>query len=531
MPVPFSNEDVAPVAAGAGGVGRRQLLSAMAGVAGLGLVSSMAYCRQQRSAPLLDLGTIAKLSGILDARSFGVTMSGRTDDSMAMQAAIDAAHAASKMLLVPGGVALLGKPLRLQGRSVRLLGVGMDRTILRAGSRMDVMVDVRETKDKIVSPFEIEGMWLDGAGLAETALAIRYRHHSVLRDMLCTGARIGVHETDSWLSRRYNCRVEHHQTGWLIERNGHSSLWEGCSFVGCREAHLVIDTPGQTEPSSALTFRSCDVEFGRGTGVRVGNGVTVAFENCYIGENIGGVIFDNAGQTTVCGGAVFFGHAPGSALIRPTNGLIRFLNVKINGQNSGSLASLVTPSNGTGKIDLRGVAPSFPIAGDPTLPGQPLITDDVNVIVAPHGRDWDSVTRGCSVDRVANGTIGIRLRCKSAALAAQFGASAPLPTDRNLAEQAVSAIVVYAASVPLTLQAVGGAVNDRPSFSQVLGTLPASSNERTYLKLDERLADRRFTHVEIVGPAAVGNWMTLEAISLAPRPDASNTTLDLTVAR
>ncbi len=531
--MPFSDNGGPRRPAGQNGIARRRLLAGMGATAGLGLVSSAAYCHRQQDASVPDLGTIAKLSGILDASRFGVTMSGRTDDSAALQAAIDAAHAARKMLLIPGGVALLHRPLRLQGRAVRLLGVGMDRTVLRAAAAMDVMIDVREAEDKIVSPFEIEGLWLDGAGQARTALAIRYRHHSVLRDMLCTDAGTGIHEADCWLSRRYNCRVERHRTGWLVERNGHSSLWEGCSFVGCDEVHLAIDTPGQSEPSSALTFRGCDVEFGRGTGVLIGKGVVAAFENCYIGENIGGVVFDNAGLTTVTGGIAFFGHLPGTALVRPVDGIVRLHEMKVSGQTHGSLASLVASSGGAGRIDIRAIAPAFPISGDPTVPGRPLAPGKVVGLVAPHGRDWRSFGRGCTVVRTASGSTGIRLLCNTTSNGAQFGANVPLPTDRTASGRPVSAIVIYAASVPLTLQAVSIVADDpaSPAFSQTLGILPPSVSDRTYFKLDERLADRPFTHLEIVGPAAVGSWMTIESVTFTPRPDAANTSLDLTVAQ
>lgn len=529
--MPSSDKDAAPTTGNAG-IGRRRLLAGMGGIAGLGLASSASYCHSQQDKAAPDLGTIAKLSGILDAATFGVTMSGRTDDSAALQAAIDAAHDARKMLLIPGGVALLRKPLRLQGRSVRLLGVGMDRTILRAAAAMDVMIDVRETEDKVVSPFEMEGLWLDGAGLADTTLAIRYRHHSVLRDMLCTSAKTGIHETDCWLSRRYNCRVERHRIGWLVERNGHSSSWEGCSFVGCDDVHLAIDTPGQSEPSSALTFRSCDVEFGKGTGVRIGKGVVAAFENCYVGENMGGVVFDNAGLTTVSGGVVFFGHLPNTALVNPVGGTIRLREVKIAGQTHASLSSFVTASGGAGKIDIRAVTPAFPIAGNPTLPGRPLTAGSAANTVAPHGRDWRGFGRGCAIERSAIGIAGARLRCRTAGSGAQFGANTPLPTDHMISGQPVLAIIVYAASVPLTLQAVGATDGDpaNPAFSQVLGVLPPSSGERTYLKLDERLADRPFTHLEIVGSAGANSWMTLESIAFTFRTDAANQALDLLMA-
>jgi len=98
--------------------------------------------------------------------------------------------------------------------------------------------------------------------------------------------------------------------------------------------------------------------------------------------------------------------------------------------------------------------------------------------------------------------------------------------------QPVLAIIVYAASVPLTLQAVGATDGDpaNPAFSQVLGVLPPSSGERTYLKLDERLADRPFTHLEIVGSAAANSWLTLESIAFTIRPDAANQAIDLLMA-
>lgn len=512
------------------GITRRRLMLAMGGGTALGLLSGAGYCRAGQDVSAPDTSMIAKLSGVLDAVQFGVTMSGRTDDSDALQKAIDAAHAARKMLLIPGGTALLHKPLRLQGRAVRLLGMGMDRTILRAGKAMKVLVDVCETQDKIVSPFEMEGLWLDGAGLAETTLAMRYRHHSVLRDLLCTDAHTGIDETDCWLARHYNCRVERHRTGWAVTRNGHSSLWESCSFVGCEDVHLAIDTKAAGEPSSALLFRGCDVEFGKGAGVRIGQGAVVAFDSCYIGENIGGPVFDNAGLTTVTGGVMFFGHTPETGLVRPTAGTIRLHALRISGQDHGSLSTLVAAPGGAGTVDIRGITPAFPIAGDPTVPGRPMAEGTVANLVQAKGRDWHDFGRDCTIERTTDVATGMVLRCCAARAGARFGASSALSPAQKVASRPVSAIIVYASSVPLTLRATG-VPGSNPALSQTLGILPTTTGERTYFKLDEHLDDRPFAQIEIGGPASAGAWIALKSVTFLFRSDAPDTPLDLIVAK
>ena len=189
---------------------RRELLRSAGAVAAIGMPTVAAYCagRQSQTSPGDEPGLLRKLSNLVDARDFGVTMSGQTDDSDALQRAVDAASRDKKILAIPGGVALLRRPLSLRGRELSILGVGMGRTVLKAGAPMDVLVDVREEQDKIVSPFELEGLSMDGAGLVQTVLAMRYRHHSVLRNLLCIGGKVGIWEADCWsLSMNSDCRV------------------------------------------------------------------------------------------------------------------------------------------------------------------------------------------------------------------------------------------------------------------------------------------------------------------------------------
>lgn len=512
---------------------RRGMLKALGAITGLGLASGSAYCagRLSNLPETSDIDTLARLSGALDARSFGVTMSGRDDDSAALQRAIDAAHRDRKILLIPGGVALLEKPLSLRGRELSILGVGMERTILRASARMDVLIDAREDQDKIVSPFEIEGLSLDGNGMATTVLAIGYRHHTVLKNILCVGGQTGIWERDCWLSRRYNCRVERHRTGWFVERNGHSSLWEGCSFVGCGDVHLALGSGSEPDDASAaLLFRSCDIEFGSGAGIRIGKGVVATFDACYVGENIGGIVFDTSGTVSVRGGTLFFGSTPQAALFRTPAGLLRLQDLWINGQAHGTLGTLAAPGGGDGTVDARSISPAFPLAGNPTLPGAPIAAGPVRSAVADQGRSWTGFGRACAVRQEPVDANATAVRCMSIAGGkGQFGLRVPLSGVADVRGNALSIVLVYAASVPLMLQATGPSGDDPavPPFSQTLGALPATTGRRTYVKLDEKLFDRPFAAIELIADAAAGAWMTLETATIARRSDPMNRTIDL----
>lgn len=515
-------------------IGRRRLLRGLGAVTGIGLSTGTAYClgRQSATSDNAPGSMLAKLSSALDARSFGVTMSGQGDESAALQRAIDAAHRDKKVLFLPGGTALLSRPLSFQGRELSVIGAGMGRTILKAAAPMNVMIDVREADDKIVSPFEMEGVSLDGAGMVQTVLAMRFRHHSVLRNLHVTGGKTGVFESDCWLSRRYNCRTERHERGWFVERNGHSSLWEGCSFIGCSSVHLALGAGSKPDdPSTAVLFRSCDVEFGSGAGVTIGRGVVVSFDDCYIGENIDGVVIDNAGSAQLRGGALFFGHTPGAALLRPTAGLARLRDLKVNGHANATLGTLVAPG-GEGQFDALSIAPAFPLAGNPTLPGAPLRPGNIPSAVATRGRSWQGFARGCSVqEQQANDARTIRCTGSQGA-GAQFGLHAALSPQADIIGRAVYVALTYTASVPVTLQAIGTpkAQGDGPPFLQVIGALPAARDRQTYVKLDEKLVDRAFTAIELAADGAAGASITLEKATITARADPSNKTIDLVAA-
>jgi len=465
-------------------------------------------------------GPLAALLGGqgLDAREFGAKFDGTSDDSEALQRAIDAAHEQRRALRLPGGTAILGRPLDLKRRDVAIIGEGMTATALRAGRALPMLVDVEETEDRIVSPFALMRLTLDGAKVTERNLAVRYRHHSWLFELQSMSADVGVWERDCWLSRRYGCRAVDHRIGWHLVGANHSSLFEACTITACREGHLLIGNQGSApDGNAALVLRNCDIEFGEGHAIEVAVAANVLFEGCYLGENIGGDVLRNQGFVLVRGGAFFFGGGAGLG-IRPLAGMANLEHVSINAQ-AGGIATLVNlaPAEAAvahGQVSITDANANLPVGGDPVLQGDPLARLAMPVFAPRLGRDWQGWGQNATIreERSPEGLPdGREVTCSRAtAPGAQFGLRASLSATRWRESLPVYLACVYRSSAPweLRLRTPG----QDAAHSMIV--VPASPTRATYVNVSIMAPADPFSIIEAAMPATPGARLGLQEIAL-----------------
>ena len=505
---------------------RRHLLRDAGGAtlgALLGATSSnAAKPRTGTSAPHADAALAALLGGSgLDVRAFGAKFDGVSDDSAALQRAVDTAHQQRQPLLLPGGVAILNLPLDLRGRNVTIIGAGITATLLRAGRRLPVLIDVEETTDRIVSAFALMRLTLDGAHLVNRNMAIRYRHHSYLSEVNSISARVGFWEKDCWLARRFGCRSGDNAIGWHLVGSNHSSLWEACTITACSETHLKIGNEGSApDGNAALLFRGCDIEFGKGHGIDIAVAANVVFDSCYIGENIGGDVIRNQGFVQLRSGTFFFGGGAGVG-VRPLAGRATLNGVTINGQ-AGGIGTLVnlteaeaTAPAGHGKVAIVDANANLPVGGAPILRGDPLTRVPMVTFAPRLGRDWKAWASGATLNSRVNPPDlpdGRSVTCTGlTGEAPRIGLRAALTEARWRQSLPVYLVCVYSASAPVEL-ALRSAAN---GTTRPIATLPASPTRATYVNVTTMLPVDGYGEVQASVQASPGASLSLQELTLA----------------
>lgn len=461
---------------------------------------------------------------MLYAEDFGAVFDGVTDDSAALQHAIDDAASAGVALILPGRKALINMGLDLKGRNVEIYGV-MNKTAIVAGTAGMTMIDVEETDDVVYSPFLLYGITLDGNGLAEFCIRIRYRHHSEMRGMFFYNSTIAnVWERDTWISRRYNCRTGKAPIGWQLEGSNFDSVYIGCYAVGCTDKLWLINNNGSLlNGNNSLRMINCAATDASGIGIHVTQpGVTVNWESCYIGENLTNItVVNEGGAVYFNGGTISHGYTPQSYLAEPVGGEIVLQNgAQINGQVYGSIALLsnLSPSQiaqGTGTLRLDDVKGYVIPGGDQIMAGDPLGYGAERNVLAPRlGRLFSPVNNNVTLQVTNPSTNSLRVECTAVSGSNPIlGASAPLRTDFRVGEPGYL-VLVYRASRALQVRfdaSVLGAPHAILSFP------PATDTIATHVKIDAILpAVTEGSVLDVLMPGTVvGDFLEISECFLA----------------
>jgi hypothetical protein len=484
------------------------------------LLRAATYATVAPAHALLARDTVQALSAeALKVRDFGARFDGQSDDTVSLQRAIDAAAQQRRSLLLPSGTSLLSAPLDLRGRYIALLGDPVGRSILKANGPLICLLNAQETQDVIDSPLYLYGLTLDGAGITKAGLGLRYRHRTVFDTLAVERCDIGVEEIDSWLGRRMNCRTRGTDVGWRLRGANHSSIWQGCSFTASRDAHIEIGADGTAKDgNNALLFQGCDIEFGDGHGVVVLPGATATFETCYLGEAIGGDVLRNSGTVSIRGGTLFVGHSAEKFGIVPLGGTVSVTDSALRGQQFGTLDRLVgvpaSAQQSAGKVTFRDVDTQIKLGGDPIFQGDVLGTMPIRVFAPVLGRNWQATASNVAIaDKSVGDTRTVRCTAVTGpnplvGLAAQL-------TNTNEARRhgAAYVVILYTSSQPVQLRFTNGTISRSPW--RFIGTLPATSEVGTYVKVDVPVEFASFSTVELLMQAAPGDQLALHHATIS----------------
>lgn len=428
---------------------------------------------------------------MLYAQDFGAVFDGVTDDSAALQRAIDQASIDGVYLMLPGRAALIKTALNLKGRNVEIYGV-MNKTVLNAGTLGMTMIDIEEAEDVVYSPYVLDGITMDAKGLANYCVRVRFRHHAEMRRMYYIGAAVAnVWERDTWISRHYNCRTANGPIGWQLEGSNFDSVYIGCYAVGCTDKLWLVNNNGSLlNGNNSLRMINCSATDAVGIGIYVSEpGVTINWESCYVGENLeNSTIVNMGGAIYFNGGTISYGYTPKSHLSQPIGGeIVLREGVQINGQIYGSitLLSKLTPqqiASGTGTLRLDDVKGYVLPGGDQIIIGDALGYGERREVLVPRlGRLFTPVANNVTVQTSNPKPNSIRVQCTTVSGANPIlGVSAPMATNYRVGESGYL-VLVYRSSRSLQVrldEAVLGAPNAIISFP------PASETIATHVKID-----------------------------------------------
>lgn len=288
------------------------------------------------------VGLVWKTSIEVNVGDFGAKGDGVTDDTDAIQSAIDAA--CSGLVIFPSGIFMV-RTLKMNCKGAALKGDGRFGTRIKRLSGTEPLIDCSGTGTGIghmrystFSNLQIDGNYLPGLLLRSYyADTVVYREMSFIH---CDGTALDLVEV--WDSRFENCTWE--DCGSLTEpatlfRNSTAQGTFGYSedntnqihFIGCRWEHfrngavcLNGESGGSTKKLNGIFFISCKMEtnVAAGSAFQLLNNTTVVFVNqLYIGimsrdpsytEGIN-VIEDHASHTFMTNVYVQWGSSPGLA--------------------------------------------------------------------------------------------------------------------------------------------------------------------------------------------------------------------------
>lgn len=449
---------------------------------------------------------------MLYAIDFGAKFDGTTDDSAAIQAAINAADSQGEPLMLPGRTAVINTALDLRGRTVEIYGTA-NKTQLLAGTVGMTMVNVEENDDQVYSPFKLQGMILNGRGRAAFCLRVRYRHHSELNEILVQYATsANIWEQDTWISRRYNCRSEGGPVGWQLEGSNFGSAFYGCYNAYCTTAQWLINNNGSLlNGNNALHFSNCGATDAAGAGIVVNGHVVANFVDCYVGENLDETtVINNGGTVVFDGGTISFGWKPTSFLCRPIGGeTILQTSTQINGQDFGTVNRLSFLSEqqvaaGAGTLRLDDVKGYMITGGDQAVPGDPIgYGEQRNVLVPRLGRQFEPVGNNTTFTSSNPMPNSRRLTCNSVTGSNPIiGFYAPLSLAYRVGEP-FYLLLVYQSSKPLQVRIDSGVLGAPVAL---LSFPPAADAIATHIKLDAPIpAASAGAVLEILMPNAAAN--------------------------
>ena len=448
----------------------------------------------------------------VSVKDFGAVGDGVTDDTAAIQAAI---NSGASRIYAPSSIYSVST-IDLRGKYVEIIGDGITATIFKCRSATAVMFNASESSDIIFSPLKLTNLAINGSGLAQTNLDIRYRHFTTFTDVLFYNATVqNVKAKDTWLMQWNGGGCTSAPIGiWLVGSN-HRSAFRSISFQSCTTWHIKAEQSGTAlDGNDALEFDNIDVEYGTGAGIYL-DVTSASFRSCYLGENINGTVFQvQAGNIEIYGGAVFYGHTTASILATGNGGKTLFKKVRVNGQTNSGFAYVMSGS-ASNTIRFEYCSGSTPSGGNQTIVGDVLDYGAQGLVFAPRlGKSYSSAGNNVTV---SNGTVANELTATATAAPGptpliSVYASTILPAQW-LSGSPAYLVVTYASSKAVNVYLSTGVFGGNSN----IGGLPATSGiKTTYIKLDYNLPTTAYAVLEfILQSVAVSDYLTIYDVTFS----------------
>ncbi|EGZ6657824.1 hypothetical protein GW221_12425 [Escherichia coli] len=456
-----------------------------------------------------------KNSQTIHVADFGAIGNGVANDAPAINAAISWMKANGGGTLLFGvGTYLCGSAIDLKGAYISLSGAGFSSTIIKAGFSGTILVDLAETTDSRISPIMIENMTINGNATVAYPLSLRFRHYTKFKNVLFTGGgSASYYAKDAWLNSFDNCGFESSPFTCHLDGSNHRTQFNACSFQGATNRCLVVRSNGTSpDGNGTLQFNNCDFEFATAAGVDF-DGTDAVFNCCYMGENLSNSVFLIAnGTIRVIGGTLFFGYTANTYLAFMNGGRLVIEQSVINGQTSGSIATLGSSSGG--KFALKECTCNFPIGGTNSIAGDALLSGlGIQKTFAPRlGIDYASYTNNTTITDTPSGNQRTVTCVTAPGPSPVFGLRATLADMQWRDGEKWAVVVTYSSNVDVTVRVASTPLGSGTN----IGTLSSTGGSvRTAILYGTTANRTTATVIEIFrdGTVSAGHTFTLKDIS------------------
>lgn len=452
---------------------------------------------------------------VVHVRDFGAVGDNSTDATPGVNAALAVLRSSGGGILqFDAGTYLFSSYIDLRGIKVCMRGVGQYTTTLKANYSGDVFVQMFEDADSRISPLTISDMYIDGDRKVQNVMQLRYRHYVKFENIIFTGGTANaVYMVDSWLTSFFNCGFESSNYGLFLAGANHRNAFYSCSFQGNDNINLAVRSNGTApDGNTALYFANCDFEFSTGSGIDFA-GTDATFDGCYIGENLGGASFIvRSGNVRVNGGVMYFGFSQNTFMASMDGGNIIFDGSIVNGQEFGSVSTLVF-GNG-GKAAFKGCQLNFPLGGTPVMVGDSLLALNDKEVFAPRlGIDYTGYGLRATISETVSGASKtLSVQSVQGPEPIIVGLRAPLISNKWIPGQVWAMVVTYASNVDFVAAVAVSELGE----NTVIGSLPASGGGvRTAVLYTTSALRNNDSFIEIFrnDVLSAGHYFTLHSVS------------------
>lgn len=210
---------------------------------------------------------------------FGAIGDGSTDDTAAIQAAMDACPAGGIVTLQGGrfrctSTLAIDKEITLQGGDNRNQNLPGTDSVACLTFSTDVAVGIDATANVCIKSLIVSGV---GLGVS-TGIGIRAINFSlVLEDVVVQAWSTGIRVTSGFYNKFTRVRVDHCVVAALLD-TCYNTVAVQCAFLGRQEANARgVDLIN----GSSMAFLGCSIESFRSSGIGLYNGSSATILGCY----------------------------------------------------------------------------------------------------------------------------------------------------------------------------------------------------------------------------------------------------------